>query len=140
MMISYHGGKCCGIKVIHMMGDGPDEMVGEFENDDDQALVRDRFGEDVSSDQNVFVGKRPRETRRERLDAYLEYLDKHRPKGIIEITLADRDKPGGCDCASCVGQTPLWRPVLEERGFKEINNCLNSNSGRRVYVFHRNRE
>lgn len=95
----------------------------------------DCCGRDVDSNDRFFFPGAPVETPVERLDRYLEYLRKYRPRGIVEVCLADDE-----DDDIAYRQTPLWRPVLEERGFREVNNCMNSNSGNRVFVFHKNME
>jgi len=146
MKIAFHGGKCCGIKTIHGMGDNPSGSLPPLRKPrarSHQARNADQYGKDVSSKTNFFDQPAPAETYLERLDRYLAFLDAERPAGIVEITLADERMPDYCEDCGCncwSEQTRLWRQPLEERGFKEVNNCLNSNSGNRVYVFHRNRE
>lgn len=140
----YHGGLCCGMKVIRNLGCNPDYSVAAllsmYENEEELedllADTPDVCGRDVESSDSFFFDAAPSEKAYERLDRYLSYLREHRPYGIVEITLADDpDAPG-----YPYSQTPKWRPVLEARGFREVNNCLNSNSGNRVYVFHLNME
>jgi hypothetical protein len=139
MHLGFHGGKCCGIKVIHGMGAYPegvvysDGTVGMLVSalDEIGANNADAHGSIVSSKDRFFHEAAPSETSLARLDRYIEYCDRRRPNGIIEITLASArwETPK---------QTDVWPPFLEERGFKLVNSCQNSNSGNRVFVYHRN--
>lgn len=150
MKIAFHAGHCCGIKTIWGFNDSsPSSLLPAKRktkhNDPDQC------GADTSSSTNFYQPAAPAETYLERLDRYLKYLDATRPQGIVEVALADDDCDG--DSVTCWNtrhygvchchdgdQTAVWRAILEERGFKEVSNCLNSNSGNRVYVFHRCKE
>lgn len=134
--IAFHGGHCCGIKIIHCLGGYPDKLapplVGKQSGVD---LEADQYGRTVSSDWNVFPGGAPEETYAERVQRYIKWLDSPtgRPNGIIEITLAqdiDAEYPDP-------DQLPRWTPLLLDWGFKEVTSCYNSNSGSRVHVFHR---
>lgn len=127
MMLGFHGGKCCAIKVIHGFYYHPDEMAGDLEqrpfNDSDAC------GDDVSSNDRFFTDAAPEETYRERLDRFLAFNDKHRPCGIVEVVLSDD---------SFYQQRKWWEGILLERGFRLINENMNSNSDNVCYVYHRN--
>lgn len=160
MYLIFHGAKCCAIRHIHSMGQNPDEKLPAYTppaqpNDDP-----DQCGESVNSMYEMQYGKRPEETRTDRLKFFLDYLKSVRPGGIVEICLAqvpdqcDEDcdcyDDEGCDCtfpaddghsdqlAWCYmqGDQRMWFPVLEELGFKRVSVVQNSNSGNIVTVFH----
>lgn len=138
MKISFHGGKCCGIKIIHNMGSNPNEILPERDYGDKPVYFdRDKYGEDVSSDLMFFYGKVPKETYLKRLDRFIAFLDKHRPKGVIEITLSDYDVYGQ---PNNFNQVAKWEPLLLERGFVLVTKCLNSNSNNNIYIYHRKKE
>jgi hypothetical protein len=127
-----HGGKCCGIKTIYGFSfDDPSEM--EEEVSAKPAINKDQFGHHVSSDLDFFTDAAPEETQKKRLDRLIKFCEKHRPRGIIEVTLADSSYESGD-----YNQLLLWKNILHRRKFKIVNKCKNSNSGNTVYVFHRN--
>jgi len=130
MILGFHGGKCCGIKHIHGLGYQPLIEVQPAIEEKVPEKNADQYGHTVSSYDNFFTDTAPAETTLERFDRYLAFCDKRRPYGIIEVTVI---RTGGAK----TGQVDTWRPYLEERGFKEVSNCHNSNSGNRVFVFHR---
>lgn len=127
--IAFHGGLCCGIKTIHRMGYNPKAVVMALEPSD--VPDYDQYGHDFNTEVNIFCNDAPEETAEERVDRYLKFLDAVRPYGIIEIILAD--DPNDEDDQ----QRLLWEPVLLERRFVMVTDCYNSNSGNRVYVYHR---
>lgn len=129
MKLVFHGGKCCGIKTIHSLGNSPTAILGEIAAK--QIDNSDCYGHTVSSDKPFFHEAAPVETYLERLDRYIAYCDKRRPHGMIEITLAKNSY-------ETPKQTEVWPPLLAERGFKLVNSCQNSNSGNRCFVFYRN--
>lgn len=128
MRLVFHGGLCCGVKTIYGMGMDPDELLPEKL----AATPRnhDRCGDHVHSELSFFTDAAPEETYLERLDRLLAFVDAHRPYGIVEIILAESEDE---DC----NQMPVWKDHLLARGFKIVNSCYNSNSGNRIYVFHR---
>lgn len=135
MKIGFHGGKCCGIKTIHGLGYNPNELIAALPKRKEFDKPADQYGRDFRSVTNFFRDKAPCETCLARLDRYIKYLDEKRPKGIIEIALADFN---GNREATSWNQIRKWEPILLERGFKLVNECMNSNSGNKVYVYHRN--
>jgi hypothetical protein len=141
--IAFHGGKCCGIKIIHSLGENPDAPAEELVNSSGSAAANDadQYGHEVSSAKNFYYQAAPEEKYIERVDRYIKYLDAVRPNGIIEITLAQGSP---CDCGGCAepcppdeNQVSVWEPLLLPRGFEQVTSCYNSNSGNRVFVFHR---
>jgi hypothetical protein len=138
-VIAFHGGECCGVKTIHRLGDDPDDTADELTYDPNQEEGLDRCGEHVSSSMNMYYIQAPEETYLERVDRYIKWLDAVRPAGIIEIILAD--DPECCkdhDLSDCGDhQVRHWEALLLERGFVCVSNCANSNSGNRIYVYHR---
>ena len=127
MHLVFHGGKCCGIKTIYEMDDDPELVTGSLDALDG-IQQQDILYNTTSTKDRFFSDAAPCEKRHERLDRYINFVKKWRPKHIIEVTLAEG--PGYSQ--------KKWFPVLEERGFKRVNSCLNSNSGNRVYVYHLN--
>lgn len=121
MKIAFHGGKCCGIKTLHVMGGNPEQLFsaapgGGFSGVDAQ-------GGDVSSAHNFYPYALPEESGAKRIDRYLEYLSLKRPKGLVEVTLA-------------YSMQSLWEPALFDRGFKLVSTFVNSNSGNECRVYH----
>lgn len=128
MHLGYHGGKCCGIKVIYGFGANPDDEVMEDALDAIPITHADSMGHTVRSSDRFFHESAPRETALQRLDRYISYIKERRPEHIIEVVLAK---------GHFIDQSK-WFPVLEEKGFKKVNSCKNSNSGNTVHVFHLN--
>jgi hypothetical protein len=138
MKIAFHGGKCCGIKTIHGLGSKPDDLLTELTNKAPITAAAenpDQFGMNVSSETNFFYGDAPAETFIQRLDRYIEYLDKKRPNGVIEIALCDYSHYG--EDSKLYNQVVPWEPLLLERGFKLVTDCFNSNSKNRIFIYHR---
>lgn len=131
MDLVFHGGKCCGIKTIFGFQMPPGYAI--------EALKKkgidnsDTFGNHVGSNKRFFHEAAPEETYLQRLDRYLEYCDRRRPQGIIEVVLAQKTATHGW-----MDQPAMWEKHLLERGFQIVNSCLNSNSHNRIFVYHRN--
>lgn len=131
--IAFHGGQCCGIKTIHGLGYSTKtlaEALGYDDERDNRDQNADQYGGHVSSKFNFFNGDAPSEPYPERIKRYVSYLDMVRPNGIIEIVLADSPDEE-------LDQMEIWGPTVRELGFVEVANCYNSNSGNRIYIFHR---
>lgn len=127
MMLGFHGGKCCVIKVIHGFYNHPDEMAEELEKQPFNDA--DALGHNVSSDESFFTDAAPAETYRERFARFVEFCDKHRPAGIIEVVITNE---------SFWTQKKYWHDILVNAGFRIVNENLNSNSGNICYIYHRN--
>ena len=130
MRISYHGGYCCGVKTIHGLGRDP-EHTCPFSQDKSPSQCLDAQGRSTSSETN-FYNKAIADgqyTYEELFKEYLSFLEKARPKGIVEVCLSDYQR-------GYSNQLPKWTPVLNKHGFKEVSSCKNSNSNNRVHVFH----
>lgn len=142
MRISFHGGLCCGIKHIHELGSNPSGKLGALkarvyegpEWTHDRQKNTDQWGINVNSATNCFDQEAPAETYLERLDRYLKFLDDWRPNGIIEIVLCDYSNSSDPET---YGQIDSWEGLLFKRGFELVSNCYNSNSGNRIFVYHR---
>lgn len=89
-MIAFHGGKCCGIKIIHSIGEYPEAKAEELTKDKANPVAddADQYGHEVSSSKNFYNQAAPEETYLERVDRYIKFIDAVRPHGIIEIVLA----------------------------------------------------
>ena len=130
----HHGGYCCGIKIIKGFGGsapGPMQQTqyNHYNKVDERQKAakrnnRDQNGADTSSAQPFFTDAAPMESYEDRLNRYLAFVDKHRPYGIVEITMVS-------------DQMNRWWTTLKALGFVIVSSCRNSNSGRRVYVLHR---
>lgn len=138
LLMVNHGGACCGIKTIYgFPGNG-----GCFDGKEPRIPPKytpeghwnpeftNFFGEHLKEG-FIRPGKTteeiPEETILERLD---RYLSNRKTYGIIEVVLTSRGN------ASIFQQKATWGPILEERGFKEVSSCHNSNSGNRIHVYH----
>lgn len=132
MRISFHGGMCCGIKHIFELGKCPTIIREPLEKiGNGKPCIYDVTYDWCRQDERFFREEAPAETGDKRLDRYLEYLQEHRPGGIVEITLVTPGKGWWSQEA--------WVPVLVERGFVEVTpegGVYNSNSGNKVRVFH----
>ena len=127
MKLVNHGGCCCGIKTIYGFPWAPSEMILE-------AGKLTRFGyspatEDAYPGKNFWSGGAPREKALERLARLIAYVEKQRPSHIIEIVLSGY-------------QMSNWKEEVEKQGFICANpgGTGNSNTGYRIYVFHRHHE
>ena len=143
MKITHHGGGCCGIKQICSLGYSPDEFMYGFDAPKDSDAAKRYANEDarggaVESDRNIYWFSRPGETAGERFDAYLDFLRKHRPCSLVEVTIVPyEDSVRFPDDAHCWEEYQQeWVPFLEERGFKCVARVANSNSGNHVEVYH----
>lgn len=121
MRLVYHGGRCCGIKQIHMLYSGPDFDMPKLA----EYVGMGAVGESA----RMFKGARPAETARERLEFLLGYCRTQWPDHIIEAVTAETPYSK---------QTTSWGPTLEELGFKKVNENLNSNSKNVCTVWHYN--
>lgn len=129
--IAFHGGKCCGIKVIHTLGFDPDRMCKALEKTNCAEVKQnaDQYGHDVTSSFNFYTGEAPIESVKDRVKRYIDYLLKVRPHGIIEIVLAT-------STFKEYDQIVHMSDMVKELGFVEVSSCHNSNSSNRVHVFH----
>ena len=128
MHLSFHIGKCCGIKTIWGMGLQPGGMEPALQAE--VAASHDRFGNAVETYMRFYHLKAPQEAKLERLDRYLNFVKKCRPRHVVEIVLAESVHPH-------VDQS-AWVPELETRGFRLVNSCENSNSGSIIHIYHLN--
>lgn len=124
MRLILHGGKCCGFKHIYDLGMYPSEDAPRKRKTKKLKNEGDCY---MSSPKSFFWEAAPAETKGQRLDRLLEFLDEYRPNGICEIILSAYQLVG-------------WRDFIKARGFVEVNKCKNSNSGNMIYVYHRNKE
>ncbi len=131
MILSYHGGACCGIKHIHDMGTNPNSLCKALDEQDEHSL--DMYGftmYTVRPDKNFHWEKAPEEKKVDRLDRYLNFLRKHRPKTLVEICLIEKSPNYSFSVQTA------WFPILEERGFKKVRRFINGNTGKTIAVFH----
>ena len=88
MAIALHAGKCCGMKTIHTLPKSPDRIVYEKLETTRKYLSADRYGNEFSTDFNFYWGEAPQETAIKRFDRYIEYLERVRHYGLVEVVLA----------------------------------------------------
>ena len=90
MYLSHHGGMCCGIKHIHHLPTRPDKMAWAYDGEEEcpEYVQADRSGSyDFRANSNLLWQGRPDEKASERFIAYIEYLEKIRPYGLVEVSL-----------------------------------------------------
>lgn len=140
MYLTYHGGKCCGVKHIMGLSNKPSEMAWE-KNEATPAerakinISSDAFGNHVSSADNRFFDGAPAETYGNRLRRIIRYVARYRPSGIIEVVIAYRKDKDGNNDMGWRSQAP-WIPELEKIGFRHVTEALNSNSGQYCNIWH----
>lgn len=127
MIITYHGGGCCGIKHIKGMGSQgyKDKLWSAV-----AAPTRDFDSTLNLTYQNIYREAMPAETGLDRLKRYIAfYRVGSAYRGILEIVLATSPYEAH-------NQVLEWRDTLLELGFKEVSVCRNSNSMNHIHVFH----
>ena len=161
MKILHHAGGCCGIKVIANMDNRPDsQWLASSGHGDLEYLEVDRDGGRSDNYKNLYYEDRPGETGGDRFDAYLKFLRRVRPNGLIEVSIVTDNHV--CNYVSSYASELLesgelesyeeavqmsdqdtyifnqrrWVPLLEERGFKCVTKFGNSNSSNEISVFH----
>lgn len=130
MRLLCHGGKCCGMRHIYGLQSSPSRTVCPVDKTPDFFGPSNGAGEYQKPGQNFFSDAAPQEPAWRRLDRYLEYCDRRRPRGIVEVVVVS----GGF----YTSQHDKWRRSLIKRGFKKVNECWNSNSSNTLHVYHRN--
>lgn len=130
MQLVFHGGKCCGIKTVYCMGTSPAETqpsLGKLarRNNHDQSY------HEVSSGIRFFSDAAPEESGKARLKRYIEFMEKNRPRNVLEVVLCESSRYEWQDQSA-------WVPTLEELGFKMVNRHSNSNSGNHIQIWHLN--
>jgi hypothetical protein len=107
MKIAFHGGQCCGVKTIHGFGMGASCVKEKLPPLKKKKFIKpDASGGYVDSRWNFFNEDAPYEPRIERLDRYLEFLDRVRPAGIVEVCLS-----AGEDPKTFWDQTQHWEEI-----------------------------
>jgi hypothetical protein len=123
-------------------------------------MSHDRAGSHVCSSEPFYYKSRPPETYGERFDAYLHFLAKYRPYGLVEVTLVLKigQTYNANDEIYCLEGGEIesfevedayfddddydrsyqedWVPYIEDRGFKCVTVVPNTNSGNLVHVYH----
>lgn len=141
MKITHHGGGCCGIKQISLLGCSPDDVMYKTNAPDSLADAksyarRDADGRKVDS-KNIYWFERPTEKAGERFDAYLDFLRKYRPCSLVEVTIVPYEDSAKEDDEDWREEyQTAWIPFLQERGFKRVARFANSNSGNHIEVYH----
>ena len=120
MYMTYHGGRCCGIKHIWGMTNEPAQILTP------QAALNDSG---IGWSHSQYSHPRPKEAASDRLDALVDFARCNWPEHIIEVVVAD---------TGYTKQAQNWSDALIERGFKEVNRNINSNSTNTVVVYHLN--
>lgn len=142
MRITHHGGGCCGIKQICMLGCSPDDVMyktaaPEHLGEAKGYARRDADGRGADSTTNIYWFERPTEKAGERFDAYLEFLKKYRPCSLVEVTIVPYEDSAKDDDEEWWEEyQKTWIPFLKKRGFKRVAKFANSNSGNHIEVYH----
>ena len=130
LKISFHGGKCCGLKHIHGFTHYPFVKALEPEllaNNEFESL--DRYGRDVSSATNVFHKAAPAEPLYDRLSRYIQFLREFRPGGVVEVCLAKKKDD--------FDQIAMHEAELFKHGFRLVTELpYNSNSKNVIRIYH----
>lgn len=130
---------CCGVKYIRDFP-GPYLLMSaisrcEYNGYNDEGSTT----EPDDPYECLYCGDAPKETALERFDRFVSFLKETRPSGCIEVYLAPVGVlPGeceGCGCSVHCNQYNLWKPLLLERGWKELDTFINSNSDNEVGHF-----
>ena len=131
LKISFHGGKCCGIRHIHGFPHWPYQksLEPELEANNEFSSL-DRQGFDVSSATNVFYKAAPAESLYDRLSRYITFLREFRPGGVVEVCLAKSRKED-------FDQIAMHEAELFKHGFHLVTELLyNSNSKNVIRIYH----
>lgn len=144
-----HGGLCCGIKHIYGLDYSPNsKSYYEYTPAHKGFPGDDTIGNPTRSDYNLYgLPYNKGDKLGDIFTSMVEYCRKHRPAGVIEVTIIlyeDFDDCFGDDvdavtidtCVSRGDGQALWVPFLVEKGFKLVTKFVNSNSGNLVGVFH----
>lgn len=129
---------CCGVKYIRDFP-RPERIMSRL--DREEYSDHNEEGDTTEPDEPyecLYRGDAPKETALERFDRFVNFLKETRPSGCIEVYLAPvagRDSCESCDCYSNCDQYSLWKPLLLERGWKELDTFINSNSDNEVGHF-----
>jgi len=130
LKISFHGGKCCGIR--HIYGFTYFTTQNSLEPEllaNDKFEWSDRYGHDVSSANNVFHKAAPAESLYERLDRYIKFLRWYRPGGVVEVCLAKSK--------NYFDQIAMHEAELFKHGFHLVTELpYNSNSKNVIRIYH----
>jgi len=122
MLLLCHGGKCCGVKHIYGFDTPPGLHLSAYSSTCNGS--NSASGQSSNAGKEFFRGKAPVETAVERLDRYLDFCKQKQPKGLIEVTLVYYQKKA-------------WEKTLIKRGFKLVNEFVNSNTDSRIWVYHK---
>lgn len=135
MRVVMHGGKCCGVKTIHTLFQSPEYLHSRI-NKKRGDIPFD--GGSQCAGKNFLPGPYPTMKGKDLLRRFIIDVEKKRPKGIIEVAVANNQFNTSATVPNDNGQVKNWRPVLEEFGFVQyVPATMNSNSGNFVFLFHR---
>jgi hypothetical protein len=121
MLLTHHGGKCCGVKTVFNLSGTPNAMLSALKED---KSIEALDGGINGIGQRWIKKARPMERAWQRLDWYISEYKKKRKSGILELVIQTPSKPELYNW----GQAH-WISYLLDRGFVEVNAHLNSNSG-----------
>ena len=121
-----HGGKCCGIKTIYGFNFNPEPRSYDKCSSLNKIKInnKDSYGYMVACNERFFTDSAPEEGYRERLQRYIDFVKKRRPKQLIEVILQDSY------------QKDWQKELVKNFGFVKVTNFKNSNSGLWLSVFH----
>lgn len=133
MMISLHGGICCGIKHIHNLGgypEGnlaardalPEDKTSFFPNALRSASTDMRSSDRAKSHLDFYNEAAPLEKGHERFSRMVAFMKEHRPHHMIEVVLS--------------GNQTAWHKYLKAHHFRKVSEFYNSNTGATLTVWH----
>lgn len=125
VLLSYHGGMCCGMNHIHDFGTfhnpvKPTTLL-EARPTETASAYKERMAYYPRTG-NRTLYEFPEQTAGDRFDSCI-LKAKRRLKGIIEVVLMPT-------------QLAAWRLFIEARGFRIVSAAKNSNTGNVIRVFH----
>lgn len=127
MMIKLHGGKCCGAKHIHNMGQYPEGVIYSRNaltatqtswSEPSMGASRDMAG----GDKDFFNEAAPQEKYIERFDRLIEFLKRWRKHHMVDMILYGT-------------QNTAWKKFLEDRGWVQVAKWKNSNTSNTLYLW-----
>lgn len=127
LMLLSHGGDCCGIKQIYGFGKDPIDLVYAI-----KAAKTAKESTDAATARRMMSNVNlPQESATDRLKRYVDYAVKAWPGHLLEVAIVVKNAPH-----LVYSSQKAWVPILEDMGFKKVNEFKNSNTANTVGVFH----
>jgi hypothetical protein len=132
-----HGGWCCGMTHIHGFPTRPsDTMSAQTRLTSQQVTARNIASPVYSLRRNHGF---PEQTALARLKEIIRGIEEGTPQDLTDVYVYQAARPMGCiEVVLTNNQCQYWQDTLLTLGFRIVNTFVNSNSTRRIKVFHRN--